>query len=76
MPLQKVEFEFPDPDKVEDKTSFEEKDDGTFVLKVEGRASEEEAKPAAPQSATTKAAVKTPSSTKDIANEFENLFNS
>ena len=44
MPLQKVEFEFPDPDKVEDKTSFEEKDDGTFVLKVEGRASEEEAK--------------------------------
>lgn len=44
MPLQKVEFEFPDPDRVEDKTSFEEKDDGTFVLKVEGRASEEEAK--------------------------------
>lgn len=38
-------------------------------------AAEEPAKAPA-QSATTKAAVKAPSSTKDIANEFENLFNS
>ncbi len=44
MPMQKVEFEFPDPDKVSDKTDFVEKDDGSFTLKVEGRASEEEAK--------------------------------
>jgi len=44
MALQKVEFEFPDPDKVEDKTDFVEKSDGSFTLKVEGRASEEEAK--------------------------------
>jgi len=44
MALQKVEFEFPDPDKVEEKTDFEEKADGSFALKVEGRASEEEAK--------------------------------
>lgn len=33
-------------------------------------------KSAAPQSATANAAVKTPTSTKDIANEFDNLFNS
>ena len=44
MAIQKVEFEFPDPDRVDDKTNFEEKDDGSFALKVEGRASEEEAK--------------------------------
>jgi hypothetical protein len=44
MAIQKVEFEFPDPDKVEEKTDFEEKADGSFALKVEGRASEEEAK--------------------------------
>ena len=44
MPLQKVEFEFPDPDKASDKTDFVEKSDGSFALKVEGRASEEEAK--------------------------------
>lgn len=44
MPLQKVEFEFPDPDKVSDKTDFIEKNDGSFVLKVEGRAADEEAK--------------------------------
>ena len=44
MALQKVEFEFPDPDKVADKTDFVERDDGSFVLKVEGRPSEEEAK--------------------------------
>ena len=44
MALQKVEFEFPDPDRVADKTDFIEKDDGSFVLKVEGRPSEEEAK--------------------------------
>jgi len=44
MPIQKVEFEFPDPDKVEEKTDFEEKADGSFALKVAGRASEEEAK--------------------------------
>ena len=44
MAIQKVEFEFPDPDKVADKTDFVERDDGSFVLKVEGRPSEEEAK--------------------------------
>jgi len=44
MAIQKVEFEFPDPDKVEEKADFEEKADGSFALKVEGRASEEEAK--------------------------------
>ena len=44
MALQKVEFEFPDPDKVSDKTDFVENSDGSFALKVEGRASEEEAK--------------------------------
>jgi hypothetical protein len=44
MALQKVEFEFPDPDKVSDKTDFVEKEDGSFSLKVAGRASEEEAK--------------------------------
>jgi hypothetical protein len=44
MALQRVEFEFPDPDKVEDKTSFVEKDDGSFALKIEGRPSEEAAK--------------------------------
>lgn len=44
MALQKVEFEFPDPDKASDETDFVEKDDGSFALKVEGRASEEEAK--------------------------------
>ena len=36
MAIQKVEFEFPDPDKVADKTDFVERDDGSFVLKVEG----------------------------------------
>jgi hypothetical protein len=44
MPLQKVEFEFPDPDKVSDTADFVEKSDGSFALKIEGRASEEEAK--------------------------------
>jgi hypothetical protein len=44
MPLQKVEFEFPDPDKASDKTDFVEKSDGSFALKVEGRAADEEAK--------------------------------
>ena len=44
MPLQKVEFEFPDPDKVSDKTDFVENNDGSFALKVEGRAADEEAK--------------------------------
>ena len=44
MALQKVEFEFPDPDKVSDKADFVENSDGSFALKVEGRASEEEAK--------------------------------
>jgi hypothetical protein len=44
MAIQKVEFEFPDPDKVADKTDFVENNDGSFALKVEGRASEEEAK--------------------------------
>jgi hypothetical protein len=44
MPLQKVEFEFPDPDKASDKTDFVENSDGSFALKIEGRASEEEAK--------------------------------
>jgi hypothetical protein len=44
MAIQKVEFEFPDPDKVSDKTDFVENNDGSFALKVEGRASEEEAK--------------------------------
>jgi hypothetical protein len=44
MALQKVEFEFPDPDKVSDKTDFVEKEDGSFSLKIAGRASEEEAK--------------------------------
>ena len=44
MAIQKVEFEFPDPDKVSDKTDFVENNDGSFALKVEGRASEEETK--------------------------------
>ena len=44
MAIQKVEFEFPDPDKVADKTDFVERDDGSFVLKVEGRPADEEAK--------------------------------
>ena len=44
MAIQKVEFEFPDPDKVADKTDFVENNDGSFALKVQGRASEEEAK--------------------------------
>ena len=44
MAIQKVEFEFPDPDKVSDKTDFVENNDGSFALKVEGRASDEEAK--------------------------------
>jgi len=44
MPMQKVEFEFPDPDQVAEKTNFVEKDDGSFTLKVEGRASEEKSK--------------------------------
>jgi hypothetical protein len=44
MALQKVEFEFPDPDKASDSADFVEKSDGSFALKVEGRASEEEAK--------------------------------
>jgi len=44
MPRQTVEFDFPDPDKVADKTDFVEKEDGSFSLKIEGRASEEEAK--------------------------------
>jgi hypothetical protein len=44
MALQKVEFEFPDPDKVSDKTDFVENSDGSFALKVEGRAADEEAK--------------------------------
>jgi hypothetical protein len=42
--MQKVEFEFPDPDQVAEKTNFVEKDDGSFTLKVEGRASEEKSK--------------------------------
>jgi hypothetical protein len=44
MAIQRVEFEFPDPDKISDKTNFVENNDGSFALKVEGRASEEEAK--------------------------------
>lgn len=44
MAIQKVEFEFPDPDRVEDKTDFVEKDDGSYALKIEGRPSDEEAK--------------------------------
>jgi hypothetical protein len=44
MPMQKVSFEFPDPDKTDDKADFVEKEDGSFALKVEGRASEEESK--------------------------------
>ena len=44
MAIQKVEFEFPDPDKVPDKTDFVENNDGSFALKVEGRAADEEAK--------------------------------
>lgn len=49
--------------------------DGEAAPSTTEEAVEEPTKPA-PQSATTKAAVKAPSSTKDIANEFENLFNS
>jgi hypothetical protein len=44
MAIQKVEFEFPDPDKISDKTDFVENNDGSFALKVEGRAADEEAK--------------------------------
>jgi len=44
MPVQKVEFEFPDPDKISDKTDFVENNDGSFALKVEGRAADEETK--------------------------------
>jgi hypothetical protein len=44
MPLQKVEFEFPDPDRVEDNTDFIEKEDGSFALKIAGRPSLDEAK--------------------------------
>ena len=39
-----MEFEFPDPDKASDSADFVENSDGSFALKVEGRASEEEAK--------------------------------
>jgi len=44
MAIQKVEFEFPDPDKESATTDFVEKNDGSFALKVEGRAADEEAK--------------------------------
>lgn len=44
MALQKVEFEFPDPDQVPDKTDFIEKEDGSFALKIAGRPSLEEGK--------------------------------
>ena len=44
MAIQKVEFEFPDPDKESGTADFVEKNDGSFALKVEGRASEEESK--------------------------------
>jgi hypothetical protein len=44
MPLQKVEFEFPDPDQVADKTDFIEKEDGSFALKIAGRPSLEKSK--------------------------------
>ena len=44
MAIQKVEFEFPDPDKESATADFVEKNDGSFALKVEGRAADEEAK--------------------------------
>jgi hypothetical protein len=44
MPLQKVEFAFPDPDQVADKTDFIEKEDGSFALKIAGRPSLEKSK--------------------------------
>lgn len=44
MALQKVKFEFPDPDRMPDTADFEEKNDGSFAIKVEGRATEEESK--------------------------------
>jgi hypothetical protein len=44
MAIQKVEFEFPDPDKESSTPDFVEKNDGSFALKVEGRAADEEAK--------------------------------
>ena len=47
MALQKVEFEFPDPDQVADKTDFVEKEDGSFALKIAGRPSQEKETPKA-----------------------------
>jgi len=44
MAIQKVEFEFPDPDKESGTADFVERNDGSFALKVEGRAADEEAK--------------------------------
>ena len=44
MPIQKVEFEFPDPDKESGTADFVERNDGSFALKVEGRAADEDAK--------------------------------
>jgi len=44
MPIQKVEFEFPDPDKESATADFVERNDGSFALKVEGRAADEDAK--------------------------------
>jgi len=44
MPIQKVEFEFPDPDRESATADFVEKSDGSFALKVEGRAADEDAK--------------------------------
>jgi hypothetical protein len=44
MAIQKVEFEFPDPDKESATADFVERNDGSFALKVEGRAADEETK--------------------------------
>ena len=44
MAIQKVEFEFPDPDKESGTADFVENNDGSFALKVEGRAADEDAK--------------------------------
>jgi hypothetical protein len=57
-------------------SSQEAAEDGETVSATAATTEAEPADVPAPKSATTKAAVKAPSSTKEIADEFNNLFNS
>jgi hypothetical protein len=57
-------------------SSQEAAEDGETVSATAATTEAEPADAPAPKSATTKAAVKAPSNTKDIADEFNNLFNS